>query len=203
MLLNCGVGENSWESLGLQGDPTSPFWKRSALGFLCEEWCWSWNSSTLATSCEELTHWKRLWCWRDRGQEEKGTTEDDMAGWHHRLDGCESEWTPGVGDGPGGLTCCDSRARKESDMTEQLSWTELNARSSWVLYSVLWIMSFSGSASENRHWDHPCVRAGKCSLYLDPQAWVISHTFAVMSNSQNTPDIPLHFFLTVQLSYFW
>ena len=140
---------------------------------------------------------------RDWGQEEKGTTEDDMAGWHHRLDGCESEWTPGVGDGPGGLACCDSRARKESDMTEQLSWTELNARSSWVLYSVLWIMSFSGSASENRHWDHPCVRAGKCSLYLDPQAWVISHTFAVMSNSQNTPDIPLHFFLTVQLSYFW
>ena len=61
MLLNCGVGEDSWESLGLQGDPTSPFW-RSALGFLWKEWCRSWNSSTLATSCEELTHWKRLWC---------------------------------------------------------------------------------------------------------------------------------------------
>ena len=60
MLLNCGVGEDSWESLGLQGDPTSPFWRRSTLGFLCKEWCWSWNSSTLATSCEELTHWKRL-----------------------------------------------------------------------------------------------------------------------------------------------
>ena len=39
------------------------------------------------------------------GQEQKGTTEDEMAGWHHRLDGCESEWTPGVGDGPGGLAC--------------------------------------------------------------------------------------------------
>ena len=60
MLLNCGVGEDSWESLGLQGDPTSPFWRRSALGFLWKEWCWSWNSSTLATWCEELTHWKRL-----------------------------------------------------------------------------------------------------------------------------------------------
>ena len=66
MLLNCGVGEDSWESLGLQGDPTSPFW-RSALGFLWKEWCWSWNSSTLATSCEELTHWKRLWCWEGLG----------------------------------------------------------------------------------------------------------------------------------------
>ena len=63
MLLNCGVGEDSWESLGLQGDATSPFWRRSALGFLWREWCWSWNSRTLATSCEELTHWKRLWCW--------------------------------------------------------------------------------------------------------------------------------------------
>ena len=61
MLLNCGVEEDSWESLGLQGDPTSPFWI-SALGFLWREWCWSWNVSTLATSCEELTHWKRLWC---------------------------------------------------------------------------------------------------------------------------------------------
>ena len=60
MCLNCGVGEDSWESLGLQGDPTSAFWRRSALGFLWRDWCWSWNSSTLATSCEELTHWKRL-----------------------------------------------------------------------------------------------------------------------------------------------
>ena len=66
MLLNSGVGENSWESLGLKGDPTSPFW-RSALGFLWKEWCKSWNSSTLATSCEELTHWKRLWCWEGLG----------------------------------------------------------------------------------------------------------------------------------------
>ena len=55
-----GHGEDSWESLGLQGDPTSPFWKRSPLGFLWREWCWSWNSSTLATSCKALTHWKRL-----------------------------------------------------------------------------------------------------------------------------------------------
>ena len=62
MLLNCGVGEDSWESLGLRGDPTSPFWRRSALGFLWRERCGSWNCSTLATSCEELTHWKRLWC---------------------------------------------------------------------------------------------------------------------------------------------
>ena len=63
MLSNCDIGEDSWESLGLQGDPTSPSWRRSALGFLWKEWCWSWNSSTLATSCEEPTHLKRPWCW--------------------------------------------------------------------------------------------------------------------------------------------
>ena len=61
---------------------------------------------------------------RDWGQEEKGMTEDEMAGWHHWLDGCESEWTLGVGDGQGGLTCCDSWGRKESDTTERLNWTE-------------------------------------------------------------------------------
>ena len=54
-------------------------------------------------------------------QEEKGMTEDEMAGWHHGLDWCESEWTPGVGDGQGGLACCDSWGRKELDMTEWLN----------------------------------------------------------------------------------
>ena len=64
---------------------------------------------------------------RDWGREEKGTTEDEMAGWHHQLDGHEFGWTPGVGDGHGGLACCNSWGRKESDMTEQLNWTELNS----------------------------------------------------------------------------
>ena len=57
---------------GLQGDPTSPFWRRSALGFLWKEWCSNWNSSTLATSCEELSHWKRLWCWEGLGAGREG-----------------------------------------------------------------------------------------------------------------------------------
>ena len=69
---------------------------------------------------------------RDWGQEEKGMTEDEMAGWHHWLSGRESEWTPGVGDGQGGLACCDSWGHKESDMTEQLNWTELNNNTCFV-----------------------------------------------------------------------
>ena len=63
---------------------------------------------------------------RDWGQEEKGTTEDEMAGWHHWLDAHEFEWTLGVGDGQGGLACCDSWGCKESDMIERLNWIELH-----------------------------------------------------------------------------
>ena len=65
---------------------------------------------------------------RDWGQEEKGMTEDEMAGWHHRLDGREFEWTSGVGDEQGGLACCDSWGCKESDTTERLNWTELDCK---------------------------------------------------------------------------
>ena len=75
--------------------------------------------------------------------QEKGTTEDEMAGWHDWLDERESEWTPGVGDGQGGLACCDSWVCKESDMTERLNWTELN----WIWFSLL--LLFEG----NHFWD--------------------------------------------------
>ena len=88
---------------------------------------------------------------RDWGQEEKGTTEDEMAGWHHLLDGCEFEWTLGVGDGQGGLVCCNSWSCKESDMTERLNWRVTNI--DLFLYSstaTLWgghirVSSFSES----------------------------------------------------------
>ena len=74
---------------------------------------------------------------RDWGQEEKGTTEDEMAGWHHWLNGRESEWTLGVIDGQEGLVCCDSWGCKESDTTEQLNWTE-RLLISWLQSSLLW-----------------------------------------------------------------
>ena len=88
---------------------------------------------------------------RDWGQEEKETTEDEMAGWHHWLDGRESEWTPGVGDGQGGLACCDSWGHKESDTTERLNWTELLVpvwythppKFTWPLSPILATSNFS------------------------------------------------------------
>ena len=77
MLPNCGAGEDSWEPLGLQGDPTSPSQRRSVLGVHWKDWCWSWNSNTFATCCKELTHWKISWCWERLKARGEGDTEVD------------------------------------------------------------------------------------------------------------------------------
>ena len=91
------------------------------------------------------------WRW-----EEKGTTEDEMAGWHHWLDGHESEWAPGVGDGQGSLECCSLWDCKESDTTGWLNWTEL------ILEFVA--ISFSREFSPPREWTHiSCIAAGFCT----------------------------------------
>ena len=84
MLLNCSVGKDSWESPGLQGDQTSPSWRRSVLGVHWKNWHWSWNSNTVATWCEELTHLKRPWCW-ERG-------EGDNRGWDGWM-ASPTQWT--------------------------------------------------------------------------------------------------------------
>ena len=78
MLLSCGVGEDSWESLGLQGDPTSPSERISVLNIHWKGWWWSWNSNTLATWCKELTHLQRPWCWVRLKVGRKGNDR----GWH-------------------------------------------------------------------------------------------------------------------------
>ena len=77
MILSCGVGEGSWKSLGLQGDPTSPSWRKLVLNFHWKDWCWSWNSNTLATWCKELTPLKRPWFW----ERLKAGGEGDNRGW--------------------------------------------------------------------------------------------------------------------------
>ena len=77
MLLNYGIGEDSWESLGLQGDPTCSSSRKSVLNIHWKDWCWSWSANILATWCEELTHWKRHWCW----ERLKAGGERDDRGW--------------------------------------------------------------------------------------------------------------------------
>ena len=85
---------------------------------------------------------------RDWGQEEKGTTEDEMVGWHHRLNGHGFRWTPGVGDGQGGLACYGSWGHKQSDTTERLNWTELN----WApIASVCGVIAFVASEANRFH----------------------------------------------------
>ena len=125
MLLNCGVGEDSWESLD---------YKEIQLVHSEGDQSWDFFGRTVAKA-EIPVLWpphEKSWlagkdsdAGRDWRQEEKGTTEDEMAGWHHRLDGRESEWTLGDGDGQGGLMCCNSWGRKELDTTERLNWAEL------------------------------------------------------------------------------
>ena len=101
---------------------------------------------------------------RDWGQEEKGTAEDEMAGWHHWLDGRESEWTPGVGDGQGGLACCDSWGGEELDTTERLNWTpSLGATASGQVLNHdpadTELLNTYGSRAPDSEWDSafwPC-----------------------------------------------
>ena len=86
MLLNCGVGEDSWESLGLQGDPTSLSKMKSVLNIHWKDWYW--NSNTLATWCQELSHWKRPWYW----ERLKAGGEGDNRGWDGWL-ASPTQWT--------------------------------------------------------------------------------------------------------------
>ena len=128
MLLNCGIGEDSWESLELQGDPASPCWRRSVLGDHWKNWCWNWNSYTLATWWEELTHLKRPWCW----EKLKVGGEGDDRGWDGWM-ASPTRWTWGrVNSGswwwtgrPGVLRFMGLQ-RVGHDWATGLNWTELN-----------------------------------------------------------------------------
>ena len=92
--------------------------------------------------------WKDPDAGKDWGQEEKGTTEDEMVGWHHRHNGHGFGWTPGVGDGQGGLACCISWGPKESDMTEQLNWTELNTCLDYIRVQNCTLVSKGGTVMQ-------------------------------------------------------
>ena len=78
----------AWESFGLQGDPTSQSWRKSVLNIHWKDWCWSWNSNTLATWCKEPAHWKRPWCW-DRF---RAGGEGDDRGWDGWM-ASSTQWT--------------------------------------------------------------------------------------------------------------
>ena len=139
MLLNCGVGEDSWESLGLQGDQPWDFFGGNDA-----------EAETPVLWPPHVKSWlirKDSNAERDWGQEEKGTTEDEMAGWHHWLDRHESWWIPGVGNGQGGLACCDSWGRKELDTIEWLILSD-----SIIVSDVFIICSFEYILKAGKLW---------------------------------------------------
>ena len=126
MLLNCGAEEDPWESLGLQGDPTSQSWRKSVLNI---HWCWSWSSNTLVTWCEECTHCKRPWSW----ERLKAGGEVDNRGWDGWMASLtqstwvwvnsESWWWTGR---PGMLQSMGSQ-RFRHDWETELNWTDAEA----------------------------------------------------------------------------
>ena len=125
MLLNYGVGEDSWDYLRLQGDQTSQSYRISVLNIHWKDWCWNWSSNTLATWWEELAQWKRPWCW----ERLKVGGEGDDRGW----DGCMSSptqwtwvwarswWWTGK---PGVLQSMVAKSQTQLSIWEWLNWNE-------------------------------------------------------------------------------
>ena len=151
MLLNCGVGENSWESLGLQGNQTSQLKGN-------QYWIFIGRTDAEAQSPVLWPPDAKTWligkypnAGNDGRQEEKGMTEDEMVGWHHWLNEHEFEQAPGVGDGQGSLVCCSPWGCKESNMTEWLNWTDIYIVQTlrgtngytWYVVSLLLVLKIS------------------------------------------------------------
>ena len=135
MLLNCGVGKDSWESLGLQGDQTGQFSRKSVLNIHWKVWCWSWKPNTLATWCEELTHWKRPWCW----ERLKAGEEGDDKGWDSWM--ASPTWWTWVWASSGrwwwtgrpGVLQSMGLQRVRHNWATELNWCQLNVQNNFKL----------------------------------------------------------------------
>ena len=149
--------------------------KGNQLNIPWKDWCWSWNSNTLATWCEELTHWKRPWCWERLKAGGKGMREDEMFGWHHLLSGHEFEQASGVGDEQGSLVCCSPWGCKQLDSTERLIWTELNWTSfSEIMNPTQFTESYRFQLYIHSYFTEHCFPASACklaSLFPGAELW--------------------------------
>ena len=140
MLLICGVGEDSWESLDCKEiQPVHPKGNQSWV-FIGRTDVEAETPILWPADVKSWLVWKDPDAGKDWGQEEKGMTEDEMVRCHHWLNGHEFDWTLGVGYGQGGLMSCSSWGRKESDTTEWLNWTEplLNIPSNFQADILKW-----------------------------------------------------------------
>ena len=173
MLLNCGVGEDSWDSLDCKEiQPIHPKGDQA--------WVFIGKTDVEAETPILWPPHAKSWligkdpdAGKDWGQEEKGMTEDEMVGWHHQLNGHEFGWTPGVGDGHGGLACCGSWGHKESDTTERLNWTELNWRKPDVSWSPTMFQGFSHTNPFHPHSDIVRHSYPPCTN-VETEIWLLS-----------------------------
>ena len=134
MFFNCGVGEDFESFLDYKEiQPVHPKGNQSWIHW--KDWCRSWNSNFLATWCEELTHWKRPWCWE---RLKAGGEGDDrgLVGW---MDGHEFEQAPRASDGQVSLVCCSPWGHKELDTTEWLNWLSSSHHQSMTSELQSWV----------------------------------------------------------------
>ena len=170
MLLNCGVGEDSWESLGLQGDPTSPSWRISVLGVHWKDWYWSWNSNPLATWCEELTCLNRPWCW----ERLRAGREGEYRGWDSWMASL-TQWTwVWVDSGSWWWTGRPGMLQFVGSQRVRHDWaTELNMRwkTAWKYLVWLWLPAISiVFSSQFNSWASRIMRHSTNSTLLH-QVW--------------------------------
>ena len=149
--------------------------------------------------------WKDPDAGKDWGQEEKGTTEDEMVGWHHRLNGHGFGWTPGVGDGQGGLACCSSwGCRVGHDWATELNWTGNKATpflkgKPQLLFSdsefAFWLQEISFLISHPVDNRHPVIS------HLHPEDACVSVSPELSSCHAEVPHLGVLFFLLGVLPY--
>ena len=126
---------------------------------------------------------------RDWEQEEKGTTDNEMAGWHHWLDGREFEWTPGDGNGQGGLACCNSWGLKESDTTERLNWTDNVIRTNFLTWGMSVVNQLIKSNNDSNFYHINSLLQNWALLRLWLMAFLFSNSSFILSAFQSTVNI--------------
>ena len=195
MLLNCGVGEDSWNPLEIKEiQPVHPKGNQS----------WTFIGRTDAKAeapilwppdVKSWLIWKDPDAGKDWGQEEKGMTEDEMAGWHYQLDGHEFEQTTGVGEKQGSLVCCSPWGCKESDTTKQLNWTELNPLGKTLMLGKIkgsrkrglqrmrWLDGISGSMDMSLSKLQKMVRIGKSGMLRSMRLQRVRHKWVTDNNN--------------------
>ena len=152
MLLNCGVGEDSWESLGLQGDPTSQSWRKSLLNIHWKNWCWA--EAPILWPPDVKGWLKTLMLGKIEVRSKRGW-QDEMVVWHQQLNGHEFEQALGDSERQGSLACCSPWGRKESDITD---WVINN--SGWrfiTFYRRRWSKPFPRKRNATRQ--NGCLRS--------------------------------------------